>query len=327
MTHNPPLTVDVTRGSAVESRHRVNAVLMDGRGNIKAVYGDAQRLTFPRSSLKPLQTIALLESGAADAFAVSENEIALASASHNGEAIHTVPVKSWLARLGLDETALECGGHAPYGAPCQLPFSALHNNCSGKHTGMLTLALFLKAPIVGYTNPEHPVQQMILSTLTEMCGAKLTPACCGIDGCSAPNPAMPLENLARGFSAFMQQQNSPSGKRGDACRRIFQAMARHPDLVGGTEGRLDTVLMRAAQGKIVSKTGAEGTYIAILPEHDTVLALKTEDGAARAGQAALYGLFEKHKLADSAVLDAMRPLALPVLKNWRGLETGRTNVL
>jgi L-asparaginase II len=327
MTASSPLTVEIIRGPAVESRHHVHAVLMDGQGKTKAVYGDARRLTFPRSTLKPLQSIALLESGAADAFKVSEDEIALAAASHNGEEIHTGRVKKWLSRIGLDETALECGAHAPYGIPCQTPFSTLHNNCSGKHTGMLTLSLFLKATPAGYTKPEHAVQKLILSTLTEVCGDSLTPACCGIDGCSAPNPAMPLENLARGFAAFMQHKNRMGGARGSACDRIFRAMAAHPDLVGGTKDRLDTVLMNTAQGKIVSKTGAEGTYIAVIPGKDTVLALKTEDGAARAGQAALYGLLEKYKLADDAVMDAIRPLALPVIKNWRGLETGKTQVL
>lgn len=319
MITGAPLVVEVIRGASVESRHHVHAVLMDGQGKTKAVYGDARRLTFPRSTLKPLQSIALIESGAADAYGVSENEIALASASHNGEERHVVPVTRWLERLGLDATALECGAHAPYGAPCQ-PASPQHNNCSGKHTGMLTLTLFLKVPTAGYTKFDHPVQKMILSTLSDICGTSLTPACCGIDGCSAPNPGMPLENLARGFSAFMNQENK-------TYRRIFQAMTRHPDLVGGSEGRLDSNLMEAAKGKILAKTGAEGTYIAVIPGEDTVLALKTEDGAARAGQAALYGLFEKHKLADSAVLDAMRPLALPVIKNWRGLETGFIRVL
>jgi L-asparaginase II len=163
------------------------------------------------------------------------------------------------------------------------------------------------------------VQQKILAAISELCGSELTPAICGVDGCSAPNPAMPLENLARGFAAFMRQEKP-------AHRRIFQAMAQHPDLVGGT-GRLDTALMQAAEGKIVSKTGAEGVYIAMIPELDTAIALKAEDGASRAAQAALYGLLEKHQLADSAVLDAIRPLTLPVLKNWRSIVTGKVVVL
>lgn len=319
MTSNTPLTIGVTRGdNVVESRHHVHAVLMDGQGKIKEVYGDAKLLTFPRSTLKPLQAIPLIESGAADNFKLTDAEIALAAASHSGEEKHTSAVNNWLERIGLEAGWLECGPHAPYSAPNQ-PVSTLANNCSGKHAGMISIAWFLKIPVNGYTKPAHAVQQRILATLTEMCGSELTPAICGIDGCSAPNPAMPLENLARGFAAFMQQQKP-------AHQRIFQAMTQHPDLVGG-KGRLDTVLMQAAQGKIVSKTGAEGVYIAVIPGQDTVIALKAEDGASRAAQAALYGLLEKHQLADSTVLDAIRPLALPVLKNWRSLETGKVVIL
>ena len=311
----PPsaLTVEVTRGASVESRHFVHAVLMNGNEELQAVYGDAARLTFPRSTLKPLQTIALIESGAAEAYNLSDAEIALACASHSGEAQHVAAVAKWLKRLGLDETALECGAHSPYGEPGKAG-TVLHNNCSGKHAGMLTLALFLKVPLKGYTNPEHPVQQEILKKISAMCGAELTPACCGIDGCSAPNPAMPLENMARGFAKLMQQKKP-------AHKRIFEAMTNYPQLIGGQE-RLDTILMQAAEGKILSKTGAEGSYIALIPEKDTIIALKAEDGAGRAAQAALYALLEKHGLANAKVLSAIRPLALPVLKNWRNIETG-----
>jgi L-asparaginase II len=325
MTSHSPLVVNVIRGATVESRHHVHAVLMDSKGKTKAVYGDAQRIMFPRSTLKPLQTIALIESGAADAFQVGEDEIALASASHNGEDKHTVPVSKWLARIGLSMDALECGAHAPYGSPCQ-PASPLHNNCSGKHTGMLTLSLFLKAPSGGYTQFDHPAQKLILSTLTDLCGAELTPAVCGIDGCSAPNPVMRLENLARGFASFLQLQNGTSA-RAKACQRIFKAMVNHPTLVGGSVDRLDSLTMEAAAGKILAKTGAEGTYIAVIPEKDTVLALKTEDGAGRAGQAALFALLQKHNLTDAKVLETIKPLALPTIKNWRKLETGHLEVL
>lgn len=311
------LTVEIVRDPAVESRHTVHAVLMSGNGKTQATYGDARRLTFPRSTLKPLQAVALLESGAAEAFQLSDAEIALACASHSGEEKHIKAVSHWLQRLGLKDSALECGAHAPYNDARQTG-SVLHNNCSGKHAGMLTLALFLKAPLQGYTKPEHPVQQLILKVLTRLCGTELTPACCCVDGCSAPNPAMPLENLAQGFADFMREEN-------DAYRRIMQAMIKHPDLVGGT-GRLDTVLMQAAAGKIISKGGAEGTYIALVPERDMVIALKAEDGASRAAHAALYHLLEKHELADKKTLESIRPLALPVLKNWRQVETGRVRI-
>ncbi len=316
---HPPLSVEITRGPAVESRHDVHAVLMNGRGEITETFGDQGRPTFPRSCIKPLQALPLVETGAADAYGLSDAELALACASHSGEEKHTTAVANWLKRLDLDETALECGAHAPYASPGSKP-AILCNNCSGKHTGMLTLALHLKTPHAGYTHAGHPVQQMILKTVGEMCGHAITPASCGIDGCSAPNPLLPLENIARGFAAFMRPENLPPA-RAAACRRLFQAMTTHPDLVGGT-GRMDTMLMGVAKGKILCKVGGEGVYACIIPSIDTALVLKAEDGAGRAAQAALYALLEKYSLADAAVLDAIRPVALPVQKNWRGLEVG-----
>jgi L-asparaginase II len=321
--NHPPLAVELVRGAAVESRHAVHAVLMDGEGAVVDVYGDAARPTFPRSALKPLQAIALVETGAAEAYHLSESELALACASHAGEEKHTTAVAAWLKRLGLDETALECGAHAPSSAPGSPP-SVLCNNCSGKHAGMVTLALFMKVPVAGYTNPLHPAQQKILQTISEMCGAPVTPATCGIDGCSAPNPLLPLENLARGFATFMNPARLPLA-RGAACRRLYEAMTAHPDLVGGT-GKLDTVLMTAARGKILSKTGAEGVYACAVPEKDRVLVLKAEDGATRAAQAALFAVLEEHSLAAPDVLEAIRPIALPVQKNWRGLAVGAIRV-
>ncbi len=318
-----PFIVEVTRGPAVESRHAVHAVVMNGQGEIVAAFGDPHRPTFPRSSIKPLQALALVESGAADAFALSDAELALACASHSGEEKHTSAVAAWLSRLGLDETALECGAHAPYAAP-ESPPSILCNNCSGKHAGMVTLSLFLKKDHTGYTDFSHPVQEMIFKTMGEMCGAVITPAICGVDGCSAPNPCLSLENIARGFAAFMTGRGL-SQTRAAACRRLFGAMTRYPDLVGGT-GRLDTVLMQGGRGRILSRTGAEGVYACVAPEQDLVIVLKAEDGAKRAAEAALYALMERFHIAGDHVLETIQPIALPVLKNWRGIDVGTIRV-
>jgi len=320
-----PLTVAITRGDGiVESRHAVHAVILSGERQIIAQYGDAERMTFSRSTLKPLQAIALLESGAAATAALSDAEIALACASHNGEALHVEGVGAWLSRLGLGEDDLECGAQVPYGDPAGTA-RPLANNCSGKHAGMLTLARHLGAETKGYTDIRHPAQKMILHIVGEMCGAETAPGCCGTDGCSAPNPAMPLRALATGFATFMHP-DTLGFARGIVCRHIYQAMVDHPLHVAGSK-RLDSVLMQAAQGKIMCKIGAEGTYIAVIPEKDTVIALKAEDGAGRAGQAALAALLQKHALCDDAVFAAIKPVALPVIKNWRGIETGETRVL
>jgi len=310
MTSYPSLVVEVTRGPFMESRHVVHAVILQA-GTPLAVYGDARRLTFPRSALKPLQALPLVETGAAEAFSVSTEELALACASHSGEDMHTARVAAWLKRLGLTDAALDCGAHAPTAAPCQSP-SLLANNCSGKHAGMLTLALFLKAPVAGYLDMGHPVQKSIFERLSHLCQTPITSAVCGVDGCSAPNPAMPLDVLARGFASFLDAH---------AAAPLMDAMAKHPDLVGGT-GRLDTLLMQAAKGAVISKTGAEGVYLGLVRASRTVIVLKADDGATRAAQAALHILLEKHRLVDGAVLDAVRDITLPVLKNWKGRTVG-----
>ena len=317
------LMVELWRGPAVESRHAVHAVLMDGKGRVKASYGDADRPTFPRSSLKPLQAIALMETGAAAEFKLSNAEIALACASHSGEQNHVLTAGSWLARLGLDENALECGAHAPYASPCA-PATILSNNCSGKHTGMLTLCRHMKQDHAGYTEFNHPAQHKIMTAVGEMCGVTVTRGTCGVDGCSAPNPLMPLSALAAGFARFMQPDTLGIA-RGTACRHLYQAMVEHPELVGGT-GRLDTILMKAAAGKIMCKIGGEGVYACVIPEQDTVIALKAEDGHTRAAQAGLFAILEKHGLADAAALEAARETALPVQKNWRKIEVGTIQV-
>ncbi len=313
------LSIELTRGPAVESRHAIHAIVMDGQEKIIASYGDQNRLTFPRSAIKPLQAIAMMESGAAEAYKVTNAEIAIACASHNGEEIHTTTVSNWLQRLGLDENCLECGAHAPYADTC-LPAKVLCNNCSGKHTGMLTLALHMKVPVQGYTRVNHPVQEKILKTMSDMFGAELTPDVCGIDGCSAPNPAMPLINMAKGFARLMNPAKLGMF-RGTACRHILTAMGEHPFLVAGTK-RLDTELITAAKGEIIAKVGGEGIFAAVVPKLDRVVVLKTEDGSGRAAQAALYALLEKHKLANDDVLAAIHKTALPVQKNWKGLEVG-----
>lgn len=296
---------------------------MDGNGKVKASYGDPDRPTFPRSALKPLQAIALMETGAAAAYNLSTAEIALACASHSGEQNHVLTAANWLARLGLDENALECGAHAPYASPCS-PATILSNNCSGKHTGMLTLCRHMKQDHTGYIEFNHPAQHRIMMTVGEMCGVAVTRATCGVDGCSAPNPMMPLSALASGFARFMNP-GKLDGARGTACRQLFQAMVDNPELVGGT-ARLDTILMKTAGGKIMGKVGGEGIYACVIPEQDTVIALKAEDGNIRAAHAGIFGILEKHALADAKLLETIRPIALPVQKNWRGTEVGTVQV-
>jgi L-asparaginase II len=328
-----PVAVLVRRGDRIESVHRVAYAVADADGTVLQQEGDIGRPVFPRSAVKPLQALPLVESDAAARFALSERELALACASHGGEPMHTEIVAAWLARIGLDPSALECGAHAPAHEPTarqlieqRRPPSPLHNNCSGKHAGMLTLALHLGAPIAGYIAPDHPVQQRISALLAAMSDTRLAPP--AVDGCGVPTHAMPLAGLATAMARLADPGPSSPGApgRAEACARVRAAMAGHPLLVAGS-GRACSLIMAAAPGVLV-KTGAEGVYVAALPERGLGLALKVADGASRAAVVALLALLARLGALDPAAPDpgaqtALGDLAAPVLRNHAGRGVGR----
>ena len=315
-----PLCVEVTRGAVVESRHAVHAVVRDAAGGTVAAWGRADRPTYPRSAIKALQAIPLVESGAADAFGLSPAELALACASHSAEAGHVATARAWLERLGLGPQDLACGPQRPRR---EADFLALvkqdrkpdrvMNNCSGKHLGMITLARHLGAPVAGYTEPDHPVQRAILRALGEMAEVDLGQAPLGVDGCSAPNPVVPLGALALA-AARLAAPDGLGPDRARACRRLTGAMTAAPWMVGGT-GKLDSVLMAAAAGRLWCKTGAEGAYLAFLPGPGLGIALKAEDGAGRAAEVALIALLRGLGLLDGALGPALAPFARPPVTN------------
>jgi len=278
----------------------------------------------PRSSSKMIQALPLVESGAADAFGLTPEHLALACASHQGAAIHSDRVMRWLADLGLGDDDLRCGpefprdtdaGHAmirAYGSPCQY-----HNNCSGKHSGFLTLTRHLDAG-PDYIDPAHPVQQAVRDAFESVTGH--TSPGYGIDGCSAPNFATTLHGFGRAMAFFANANPDGPTVRERAAARLVDAMTKHPDLVAG-EGRACTELMRAMDGKVAIKTGAEGVFIAIIPEKKLGVALKAADGATRAAECIMASL-----LVRLGVLDATHPATLkrrnaPVL-NRRDIVTG-----
>ncbi len=321
-----PVAVLVRRGEQVESRHRVAYAVADPAGDVIQQQGDVRAAVFPRSSAKPLQALALVESGAADRFGVSERELALACASHGGEAMHTELVAAWLERLGLGPADLECGTHAPsHTASAERLIAAgetpspLHNNCSGKHAGMLTLALHLGAPTAGYSQPDHPVQQRISADLAAMSGTRLGPA--AIDGCGIPTHPLPLANLATALARLTDPGPAAGPGRAAACARIRAAMMRHPELVAGS-GRACSLIMAAAPNVLV-KTGAEGVYVAALPDRKLGVALKVGDGAGRASVVAVIGLLAELGALDRTAATALADLAAPVLRNHAGRTVGR----
>jgi L-asparaginase II len=287
------LTVEVSRGAWVESRHTVHLVVCDPDGGIRLAAGDQDRLVMPRSSVKPLQALPLVESGAADRFGVTPTELALACASHSGEAHHVAAVEAWLARLGLSPADLACGLHHPNRgasdwsqAAAGATLSAGHNNCSGKHCGYLTLAIHLGAPVAGYLEPDHPVQLAVTSALAEITGADLS-APPAVDGCGVPVHALPLRSLATAAARWAEAAPERLGPaRASAASRLASAVASAPDYIAGS-GRLDTLLARHTAGEVVTKTGAEGVYAGYLRNLGLGVAAKTVDGAARAAEAAV----------------------------------------
>ena len=266
--------VEIWRGAFLESVHRGHAVVCDSTGQIVQAWGDPGKVILPRSSAKMIQALPLIESGAADAFGLSSEHLALACASHNGAPIHTNMVESWLNSLDLGDDALRCGPQPPHASedkhvmiragktPCQM-----HNNCSGKHTGFLTLAKHLGAG-PEYVDIDHPVQNAVREAFDDVTDDQ-SPGF-GIDGCSAPNFATSLHGFARALARFASPDETT---RGRAMSRLVNAMTAHPELVAG-EGRACTEMMRAMDGKVAIKTGAEGVFAAILPEQGLSVALK-----------------------------------------------------
>ena len=316
----------VWRGERIESRHRVAFAVADAAGALVHGGGDLSEAVFPRSAVKPLQALAVLESGAADRFALTPVEVALACASHNGEPSHVSAVAAWLCRLGLKPDALECGVHPPSYDPAAEalarrgePPSPLHNNCSGKHAGMLTLACHLGVPTGGYALPGHPVQQRIAAILAEMADAGPLPEP-AIDGCSVPTFPLTLPQLATAM-ARLADPGRLRPELATACRRVQSAMREHPDLVAGT-GRACTAIMTALPDVLV-KTGAEGVYAAALPSRGFGMALKVEDGSGRAAPVALLALLDALGAIDEPARATLDEIARPKLRNHRGLLVGR----
>lgn len=278
----------VIRGETVESVHRGHLIVIDGDGETVAAIGDPKAVTFFRSASKPFQAVPLITSGAADAFGFSEEEIALACASHSGEARHVRIAALMLERIGLNEAHLHCGTHLPFyekEAERMLRVgefaTQLHNNCSGKHAGMLAVAKHIEADIATYEELENPVQQAILDAVSKFTEIPIDKIKIGIDGCAVPNFALPLYSMAKSFANLVKPDRLDD-KHQKASERIASAMTTFPELIGGTE-RLDTMLMHAAPGKIISKVGADGVWLCGVIPSDKFptglgLALKIEDG-------------------------------------------------
>ncbi|KUP93230.1 asparaginase [Tritonibacter horizontis] len=317
-----PLT-EIWRGTLLESLHLGHAVVCNGAGEVVQGWGDPATLIYPRSSCKMLQALPLLTSGAAARYGLTSEQLALACASHNAARIHVDRVRDWLDQLDLGAGDLRCGAQMPRDtevlhaliksddSPCQI-----HNNCSGKHAGFLTLAQHLGAG-PDYVESDHPVQQACRAAFEDSTGED-SPTY-GIDGCSAPNFACTVTGLARAMGRFASAHRR-SGREDEAAVALRSAMAAHPELVAG-EGRACTALMRDMGGKVAVKTGAEGVFVAILPEQELGIALKVVDGATRAAECAIAALLVRLGALDKNSPSAKAYLNAPIT-NWNGIHCG-----
>ena len=322
-----PVFVEAMRGGRVESRHRGAIAVSDAKGKLVLALGDVEAAVFPRSAVKALQALPLVESGAADKYKLSGAEIALACSSHSGENIHVATARAMLAKCGLDGSALECGAHWPLDAAASRALaasgaapSALHNNCSGKHAGFLCFACATGDATKGYVKYDHDAQRQVRAALGEMTKLDLDAAPWGIDGCAIPTYAIPLSALALAFARFGTGEGLSAG-RAAAARRIRAACAAHPHLVAGT-GRFDTLITTALGARAFVKTGAEGVYCGALPELGLGIALKCDDGARRAAEVAMAATIDRFLPLGDSQRALLAPLLSPVLYNWNGEPIG-----
>ncbi|MBM3097311.1 asparaginase [Gluconobacter cerinus] len=325
------LLAEVTRGKQVESRHLGRAVVVDADGSVVWSCGDMEAAVFPRSTVKSLLAIELVESGAADRLGLSDEALALACASHNGEEAHAKVAASMLAAVGRDVAALECGTHWPTYEPAARALAAahqsacpLHNNCSGKHSGLICLACDQGVDPVGYIDPAHEIQRRVTDVLAFMTQTPHTDANRGTDGCSMPTYAVPLKALAHGFARFGSGVGL-SSERAKATQRLREAVAAHPFMVAGT-GRYDTTVMNNFETRAFIKMGAEGVMIAALPEQGLGFAIKTDDGANRAAEVAMSALL--HHFGGESLCRTAKDHAIfaetqtQTLRNWQGVTVG-----
>lgn len=318
---------DVVRAGVVESRHYGAVAVADAAGDLIATAGDPDLITYPRSSLKPFQALPLIESGAADAFGLSDRQLALACASHRAEPFQIELVEAWLKQLDLTPDALACGPDYPRGPAdrdrlvCSgVEASRVFHNCSGKHTGMLTLCRHAGWPVEGYERLDHPLQQALMGVFAGIAGRDLRSGEIGVDGCNLPAPVFSLGAMARALARFAAARSDHPG-RSDAMARLLDAMRRHPDHISGRGTPVHRVC-EATEGRVLVKTGAEGFLAAWLPEDQLGVAIKVADGAPRARFAVLIETLAQLDLMSARQLEALDDLRRPVLSNSVGRRVG-----
>jgi len=312
-----PVMVEATRGHHPESHHRGVAAVVDSLGHVIRSWGNIYEPVFGRSALKFIQALPLIESGAADAFHLTSQEIAIACASHHGEDIHVQTLETWLQKLGKDERILACGIHRPLytamgkkGQDFHEKPSVLHNACSGKHLGFLTTALHRNEPLEGYFLREHPVQRRVELALSEITSYDLGQAPHGIDGCGIPAFAIPVYNIALAMARFADPSHLHYPRQ-KAIHRILSAIKAHPEMISGTD-QFDTKVMNQTHGQVLCKGGAGGVEVAIIPSLELGVALKIDDGNAKAAEIAFLAILRSLGYGDEDLYETLTP-RMPIL--------------
>jgi L-asparaginase II len=321
------LLVEVTRNGTVESRHFGAAVVCDYKGTVVESWGDIEGLVFPRSALKPMLAIHLVESGASEQYTLSDAELSLACSSHQGEQMHQTLVESWLRRLGLTEEHLACGPVLPEHTESahQLLASGqqgcrIHHNCSGKHTGFLTTALHLDLSLDNYHQADHPLQQLSLDILSNLANIDIKQYPMGIDGCGLPAPTMPLIQLGHATARFAKPVDL-SDERAQAIYRLHKAITNEPLYIAG-HGSMVSELNDVTKGAVLAKTGAEGVVTAALPEKGLGIAVKIADGSSRARSVALLAILDYLDVLSEEEKHQLQAHIAPPIINSRGLTVG-----
>jgi L-asparaginase II len=325
MTSLVPL-VETFRGGTRENVHSGAVVLADASGRVLAQAGDPHWITFTRSTLKPLQALPFVQGGGVQHFGLTPANLALLCASHNGEPMHVEQVEQILGKAGVGYRRLQCGCHVPYFAelgawppPAPGSYDERHHNCSGKHSGFLAYCVQHEVPLQTYLDPAHPLQQAIRRAVAEAVGLQEHQLAMGIDGCSAPNYAMPLAHLAQGFARLASGTRDP--RFGESFAALADAMVAHPELVSGT-GRNDVALMQAGRGDWVTKVGAEGVQVVASRSRGEALALKIGDGNKLALFAATVEALDQLGWMDEAQRQALRPWRNETIASIKGAPVG-----
>ena len=326
-----PVLVNLWRGSAIESRHRGSVAVVQSDGQVLLSMGDVQHPIFPRSSIKFLQAIPFVESGAVEHFALQDEHIALACASHNGEPAHVDLVANWLDKIACNAEDLECGASLPMHEVTAYALmetgqgpTRLHHNCSGKHLGMLSTCQYLGENKTNYRLYGHPAQHRWFDVLENMSSTRVAQLPWGYDGCGIPCLALPLHRIALAMARFADAR-SQGAERTAAIQRIQSALTDHPYLVAGKD-RLCTDLMQRLAPQVLAKVGAEGCYTACIPEQGIGIALKMDDGQDRGARVALGAVLLKLGLLDKSMFRELEEYLSPDLTNSRGDTIGRAEM-